>query len=152
MNQSCFSLGFLSQNSLQKLTTFHEYKGIYSSVYEKCEKSGHSGNSTSRLEWVTSLSRKLTTQPNWKFCPVVLQLLWPFNSPACFTCVPFWLLVNRKPVARLLWIAHILSFLYTLSHTTLTWIPPKYRVYKFLNYKQIWHGIKPTHDWINSIL
>ena len=33
-----FSLGFLSQNSLWKLSTFHEYKGIYSSVCEECEK------------------------------------------------------------------------------------------------------------------
>ena len=64
-----FSLGFLSQNYLQKLTTFHEYKGIYSSVYEECEKlvfiqTGHSGDLTSRLERVASLSCKLTTQPD----------------------------------------------------------------------------------------
>ena len=47
-----FSLGFLSQNSLWKLSTFCGYKGIYSSVYEECEKSRfiqteHSGDSTS---------------------------------------------------------------------------------------------------------
>ena len=33
-----FSLGFLSQNSLWKLSTFYGYKVIYSSVYEECEK------------------------------------------------------------------------------------------------------------------
>ena len=33
-----FSLGFLSQNSLWKLSTFRGYKGIYSRVYEECEK------------------------------------------------------------------------------------------------------------------
>ena len=65
MNQSCFSLGFLSQNSLWKLSTFRGYKGIYSSVYEKCEKSvfiqtGHSGDSVSQVERVASLSRELT--------------------------------------------------------------------------------------------
>ena len=54
-----FSLRFLSQNSLWNLSTFHGYKGIYSKVYEECEKSvfiqtGHSGDSTSRLERVTS--------------------------------------------------------------------------------------------------
>ena len=38
MSQSCFSLGFLSQNSLWKLSTFRGYKDIYSSVYEECEK------------------------------------------------------------------------------------------------------------------
>ena len=39
MSQSCFSLGFLSQNSLRKLFTFCGYKGIYSRVYEECEES-----------------------------------------------------------------------------------------------------------------
>ena len=34
-----FSLGFLSQNSLWKLSTFCGYKVIYSRVYEECEKS-----------------------------------------------------------------------------------------------------------------
>ena len=38
MSQSCCSLGFLSQNSLWKLSTFHGYKGIYSRVRDKCEK------------------------------------------------------------------------------------------------------------------
>ena len=39
MSQFCFSLGFLSQNSLSKLSTFRGYKGIYSKVYKKCEES-----------------------------------------------------------------------------------------------------------------
>ena len=44
-----FSLGFLSQNSLWKLSTFRGYKGIYSRVCKECEKlvfiqTGHSGN------------------------------------------------------------------------------------------------------------
>ena len=29
MSQSCFSLGFFSQNSLKKLFTFRGYKGLY---------------------------------------------------------------------------------------------------------------------------
>ena len=33
-----FSLGFLSQNSLWKLSTFRGYKGIYTRVREECEK------------------------------------------------------------------------------------------------------------------
>ena len=37
MSQSYFSLGFLSQNSLWKLSTFRGYKGIYSRVYEEYE-------------------------------------------------------------------------------------------------------------------
>ena len=39
MSQSCFSLGFLSQNSLWKLSTFRGYKGIYSRVCMECEES-----------------------------------------------------------------------------------------------------------------
>ena len=37
MSQSCFSLGFFSQNSFWKFSTFHEYKGIYSKVCMECE-------------------------------------------------------------------------------------------------------------------
>ena len=33
MNQSCFSLGFLSQNSLWKLSEYRGYKGIYIYIY-----------------------------------------------------------------------------------------------------------------------
>ena len=39
MNQSCFSLGFLSQNSLWKLFTFRGYKVIYSREYMEYEES-----------------------------------------------------------------------------------------------------------------
>ena len=39
MSQSCCSLGFLSQNSLLKLSTFHGDKGIYTRVCEECKKS-----------------------------------------------------------------------------------------------------------------
>ena len=40
VDKSYFSLGFLSQNSLWKLSTFREYKGIYSRVSKECEQSG----------------------------------------------------------------------------------------------------------------
>ena len=74
-----FSLGFFSQNSLWELSKFSGYKGIYSSVCEECEKSifiqtGHSGDSTSRLEQVMSLNRELIAWPDCLFCPVVLRL------------------------------------------------------------------------------
>ena len=39
MSQFWFSLGFLSQNSLYRLSTFRGYKGIYSRVYEECQES-----------------------------------------------------------------------------------------------------------------
>ena len=74
-----FSLGFLSQNSLQKLSIFRGYEGIYSRVYEECEKLvfiqiGHFGVSTPRLERVASLSCELTAWSDWNFCPIMLQL------------------------------------------------------------------------------
>ena len=38
MNQSCFSLGFLSQNFLWKLSIFRGYKGLYIvGVRKECE-------------------------------------------------------------------------------------------------------------------
>ena len=37
MSQSYFSLGFLSQNSLWKLSTFRGYKGIYSRLCMECK-------------------------------------------------------------------------------------------------------------------
>ena len=45
------------------------------------QQTGHSGNSGSWLEWVASLSRELIAWLDWKFCPIVLQLSWPFSSP-----------------------------------------------------------------------
>ena len=80
MSQSWFSLGFLSQNSLWKLSKFHGYKGIYSRVREEYEKlifskTEHSGDSASWLEQVASLSCEVTAKPDCTFCPVVLQLL-----------------------------------------------------------------------------
>ena len=60
-----FSRVSLSNFSLEALYICG-YEGIYSKVYEEWKKScfnqtGHSGNSTSRLEQVASLSRELTT-------------------------------------------------------------------------------------------
>ena len=73
------SILFFSRISLWKLSTFREYKGIYSSVCEEYEKvvfiqTGHSGDSVSRVEQVTRLSRKLTAWPDFRFFLVVLQL------------------------------------------------------------------------------
>ena len=61
-----FSRISLSKFSLETLSAFRGYKGIYSRVYEECDKScfnqtRHSGDSTLRLEQVASLSCELTT-------------------------------------------------------------------------------------------
>ena len=127
MSQSCFSLGFLSQNSLWKLSTIHRDKGIYSSVCKKCEKSvyiqtGHSVDSVSRVEQVTRLSRELTVWLDCIFCLVVLQLSWPFSSlHASHLCH-----CGDLPVTSQLWdlVARLLCMhtswvFFTLSHTQL---------------------------------
>ena len=53
-----FSLRFLSQNSLWKLSTFREYKGIYSKVCDKCEKTFFSKTRCSSDSLATGLSRE----------------------------------------------------------------------------------------------
>ena len=124
-----FSLGFLSQNSLWKLSTFPGYKGIYSSVCEKCDKLvfiqiGYSGDSASQLEQVASLCCELTAWLDYTFLSCSAPAVVTLQFPACYTRVPLWRLASRKSVTRSSretpLIAHILSFLHTLSHTTLT--------------------------------
>ena len=125
MSQSYFSLEFLSQNYLWKLSTFCRYKGIYNSVCEECEKSvfiqtGHSSDSVSRVEQVARLSRKLTAWPDYIICPVVLQLSWPFSSLHASHVCHFGNLPiasqSRDPVSRLLCM-HTFWVFFTLSHT-----------------------------------
>ena len=92
MSQSCFSLGFLSQNSLWKLSIFHGYK-----VYLYWSGKGMrrvsffitewTSDLASRLDWVASPSREPTEWPDWTVCSVVLQLAWRFSFSACFTHV-----------------------------------------------------------------
>ena len=55
MSQSCFSLGFLSQYSLWKLSTFHGYNGYLYWVRMECEESGFSKQS-----WLAAWTRGLT--------------------------------------------------------------------------------------------
>ena len=125
MSQFCFSLEFLSQNFLWKLSTYCGYKDIYSGVCEECEKIvfiqiGHSGNLTLRLEWVVSLSRELTVWPDYTFCPVVLQLSWPFSSLHASHVWHYGDLLVARSNRETPLNAHILSFFHTLSHTTFT--------------------------------
>ena len=112
----------LSQNSLWKLFTFRGYKGIYNKVCDECEKSyfciiGHSSNSVSWVEWVTILICKLTAWSDYIFCPVVLQLSWPFSF---LHASHVWRLASHKSVARssreTSLNAHNLIF-FTFSHT-----------------------------------
>ena len=74
MNQSYFSLGFLSQNSLWKLSTCHRYKGLYfflingiRSIYSRVRrnvKSQFPNRVVWRLDFATGLSREFKLRAN----------------------------------------------------------------------------------------
>ena len=124
MNQSWFCLGFLSQNSLSKLSTFHGYKGIFSSVREECEKLvfckiGHSSNLVLWLVPVACSSHEIINWPDCHFCPVVLQLSWPFNFLRALHMWHFGELPvtshSQDPVMRILQCTH--TWISSHSHT-----------------------------------
>ena len=126
MSQSCFSLGSLSQNSLWKLSIFHENKGYLYWSERGMQRVSFSiiewtDDLALRLDWVASPSCELTEWTVWTFCPVVLQLAWRFSFFACFTRVH--LLAACKPWAtceiqsRVLASLHSLEHFFTLSHT-----------------------------------
>ena len=126
MSQSCFSLGFLFQNSLWKLSQNRGYKCIYIVGWEEMWKvsfsqTGCSGDLTSRLGWVASSSHEQTARPTWDFCPLVQQLARLFNFwHAWHVCN---ILAACKPRAtyeiqpRVLVSLHNLEQFFTLSHT-----------------------------------
>ena len=126
MSQSCFSLRFLSQNSLWKLSIFCGYKGYLYQSEKGMQRVSFSitlwtSDLASRLDRVVSPSRELTEWLVWTFCPVVLQLAWRFSFSAYFTCVH--LLAACKPQAtceiqtRVPASLHNLEHFFTLSHT-----------------------------------
>ena len=124
MSQSCFSLGFLSQYSLWKLSTFHGYKGyLYWSKngMQKIRFFKTELAVASRLDSVENSSHVQTELPDWTFCPVVLQLARLFIFFACFTrvhhlaaCQPQ---VSCEFQLRVLATLHKLEHFFTLSHT-----------------------------------
>ena len=69
-----FSLGFLSQNSLWKLSLNHGYKGIYR-VRRTVTSQFFPNKVFWRLDLATGLSREFKPRANdltsWNFCPVV---------------------------------------------------------------------------------
>ena len=121
-----FSLGFLSQNSLWKLSLNHGYKGIYIVGWEGmwnvifCQ-IGCSGYLTSRLGWVASSSCEQTAWPARKFCPIVNS--WHDTSAfgVLGTCASIWWLAAashpRNPAASSYFFAHTWAILHTRSHT-----------------------------------
>ena len=126
MSQFCFSLGFLSQYSLRKLSTIHGYKGyLYLYVFGmrrvSFSKTELAGDLASRLNWAASSSREVIEWLDWTFCLVVLQLAWRFSFSACLARVQ--LLTACKPRAtceiqsRVPDSLHNLKHFFTLSHS-----------------------------------
>ena len=105
------------------------------------------------LGLATWLSRESELQFNCMARPEVLSCSAPagvtLQLPCMFhTCASF----GDLPVARFsrkaLLSAHSWAFFHILSHTTLTWFPPKYRVLNAELQKK-WHRIKLTKWLIN---
>ena len=105
MSQSCFSLGFLTQNSLYKLSTIHGYKGYWYWCVFGMQKVRFV---TNRVVWwlglATWLSRKSKSRAN---CLARLEVL-SCNTPAgvtlqlpCMlhTCL-LWRFVGREIQSR----------------------------------------------------
>ena len=127
MSQSCFSLGFLSQNSLWKLSTFHGYKGYLYWSEKGMRRVSFSitewtGNLASRLDWVASPSREITEWSDWSFLScsattgMTVQLLCMLHSCAS-SCGLQAASHLRDPAASPCFTAQFWAFLHTLSHT-----------------------------------
>ena len=121
-----FSQGFLSQNSLWKLSLNHGYEGIYIVGWEWMWKvifcqTECSGDLTSRLGWVASLSREQTVWLAWDFCPVVNSWRDASASGILGTCASIWWLAaashSRDPTTSPCFFAHTWAILHTLLHT-----------------------------------
>ena len=126
MNQSYFSLGFLSQNSLWKLFKFRGYKGLYIVGWERNKKSQFFLN---RLVWrlglATGLSREFKSRANGLASLGLLSCSatagMTLQLPTCFTHVlqlaacQSW--VNCKFQPRVSASLHNLEHFFTLSHS-----------------------------------
>ena len=100
-----FSLRFLSQNSLWKLSLNHGYKGIYIVGWEgmwkvRFSQIGCSGDLTSRLGWVASSSHEQMAWPTWDFCPIMQQLARHFDFWHAWHVCIILAACSREPPAR----------------------------------------------------
>ena len=125
MSQSCFSLGFLFQNSLWKFSTFVGIRGIYTGVRKECEESFFHNRVVWRLSLATWLSRESKTPTNWKTKLDFLSCSAPAGTTLTFSaCLAHvQLLVACKPRATReiqSWVPislHNLEHFFTLSHS-----------------------------------
>ena len=130
MSQSCFSLGFLSQNSLWKLSIFRGYKGYLYWSEKRIRRVNFFHNRVDwRLGFATWLSRESKPRANW-------MINLDFLSCSATASTMFQLLCMlhlcassgdmqaanhpRDPAASPYFIAQSWAFLHILSHTTLT--------------------------------
>ena len=125
MNQSCFTLRFLFQNSLWKLSFicgYEEYlywgeKRMWNVRFFKI---GAARGLDSRLDWIASSSCTITERPIVLFCPVVLQLAWRFNFWHAWHVCYVWRLAAashpRSQAASLCFLAHSWA-IFTLIHS-----------------------------------
>ena len=120
MSQSYFSLGFLSQNSLWKLSTFHGYEGyLYWGENGMWRVRFFQNKVGSRLDWVVSSSREVTERLVVLFCLVVLQLAWCFNFWNAWHVCSLWRLTVTRSNRESLFFLHTLEHFNTLSHLLL---------------------------------
>ena len=123
LNQSCFSLGFLSQNSLWKLSYICGYKGyLYWSERGmwnvRFYKTGVARGLASWLDWVARSSCKITVCPVVLFCPVVLQLAWLFTFWHAWHVCYIWQATSLCFLAHS-WVVNTLSHSLPLHQTHL---------------------------------
>ena len=128
MNQSCFYLGFLSQNSLWKLSFFRGYKGyLYWGENEMWRvrfflKKNRAG---SRLGLVPWLSREFQPWGNWTTSCLILSYSGPADMTlqllACLARVQLLAACSRESPVRSshesLFFLHTLEHFFTLSHS-----------------------------------
>ena len=126
MSQSCFSLGFLSQNSLWKLSIFRGYKGLYIVEWERNAKSQFFPNRVVwRLGLATGLSHEFKSRANSlasmgllscsATAGMTLQLLVCLaHVQLLAACKPR---VTHEIQSRVLASLHNLEHFFTLSHT-----------------------------------
>ena len=104
MNQSCFSLGFLSQNSLWKLSTFGGYKSLYIVVSVWNTKRKFFPNRAGwRLGLATGLSREFQPRVNCLASLGLLSCSAPagitLQLPACLARDSYLVACTREPPA-----------------------------------------------------
>ena len=137
MSQSYFSLGFLSQNSLWKLSIFRGYMEYLYWSEKGMQRVSFSIIVDWRLGLATWLSCESKPRANQMasldflscsaLAVVTIHLLYTLHSCASSGGLPA-TSHSLVPVANPCFTAQSWAFLHILSHTTLTWFPPKYRV------------------------